>query len=399
MPDMPMKKSHAVSIFLAFLIPLVSIAQNAKHVPRTSLGQYDESKVPHYTLPDPLVLANGRRVTDTATWKSQRRPEILKMFEEDVYGKAPIDRPADMHWKTTSVDSGSFNHTAVTKKVTIYLSKKNAWPELHVTITLPKTGKPVPVILVSTWGPDPAILIKRGFGLVLFDAREIEPDNKDSAYTFGIRKFFDPPGRIEPVADEWGSIAAWSWTASRVMDYVETDAGIDKRKVCVLGFSRFGKAAVWAGALDQRFAIVLSCESGCGGAMLVRRHSGETVKLINDQFPHWFDGNFKKFNDRENDLPVDWHELLALIAPRPLYVSTAQEDLWGDPHGTFLAAKAAEPVYALFGESGLGVDEMPPVEKPVGDFIGFHMRKGKHGITDYDTEQFLEFARRHFEKQ
>jgi len=180
------------------------------------------------------------------------------------------------------------------------------------------------------------------------------------------------------------------------MDYVETDSGIDHRKVCILGFSRFGKAAMWAGALDQRFAIVLSCESGCGGAMLVRRHFGETVKLINDQFPHWFDGNFKKFNDRENELPVDWHELLALIAPRPLYISTAQEDLWGDPHGTFLAGKAAEPVYALFGETGLGVKEMPPLDTPVGDFIKFHMRPGKHGITDYDTEQFLRFAKKHF---
>ncbi len=392
-----MKKFSPFVFLFGILIPLAgAIAQDKKPLPRTAYGQYDESKVPQYILPDPLVLSDGKRVKDTLTWNITRRREILGMFETNVYGKAAIGRPADMHWETTSVDSNSLNDSAITKKVTIYFSKKNAWPKLNVTITMPKTGKPVPVFLVSTWGPNAKLLIRNGFGLVTYDAREIEPDNKDSAYAFGIRKFFDFPERIEPAADEWGTIAAWSWTASRVMDYVETDPAIDSRKVCILGFSRFGKAAMWAGALDQRFAIVLSCESGCGGATLVRRGYGETVKLINDQFPHWFNGNFKTFDNRVNDLAVDWHMLIALMAPRPVYVSTAELDRWGDPHGTFLAAKAAEPVYALFGERGLGVKEMPSLETSVGDFIGYHMRKGKHGITDYDTGKFLDFARRHF---
>ncbi|MGA9407228.1 MAG: acetylxylan esterase [Bacteroidota bacterium] len=392
-----MKELLSFSLFAFGMFPVCAmLVQNQTIAQNNPAGQYDESKVPQYTLPDPLILLNGEKVTDTATWNGKRRPEILKMFETDVYGKASVNRPEHIHWEITAEDHNALNGLAHMKKVTIYFSDKKDGPKLEVEIILPKVEKPVPVFLVSTWGPDAELVINKGFGLVTFDAREIEPDNKDSAYANGIRKFFDPPNRKEPTPDEWGTIAAWSWAARRVMDYIETDTNIDARKVCILGFSRFGKAAMWAGAQDRRFAIVFSCESGCGGATIVRRGFGETVKLINDQFPHWFDGNFKSFNSRVNDLPLDWHMLIALMAPRPVYVSTAEEDLWGDPRGTFLAAKAAEPVYELFGESGLGVTEMPPVETPVGNFIGYHMRKGKHGLIDYDTEKFIDFARRHF---
>jgi hypothetical protein len=394
-----MKELLSLSLLAIVLLPICAIlAQDKKIPPDIPAGQYDESKVPEYSLPDPLVMVNGEKVTDTSVWNRIRRPEILKMFEVNVYGKAAVNRPEGMHWETTAEDSTALNGSAVKKKVTIYLSRKKDWPKLEIEIILPKAGKPVPVFLASTWVPDAGLVVRKGFGLVTFDAREIEPDDKDSAYAKGIRKFFDPSDRINPTPDEWGTIAAWSWTMRRVMDYVETDTAIDTRRVCLLGFSRFGKAAMWAGAQDQRFAIVFSCESGCGGATIVRRGVGETVKLINDQFPHWFDGNFKSFNNRVNDLPVDWHMLIALIAPRPVYVSTAEEDLWGDPRGTFLAAKAAEPVYELFGKLGLGVIEMPPTEKSVGDFIGYHMRKGKHGLIDYDTEKFIEFAKKHFAK-
>ncbi len=379
------------------LLPVSAIFAQEKKVPQEiPPGQYDELKVPPYTLPDPLLMLNGERVGDSSVWRMKRRPEILRMFEENVYGKAPVNRPEGMHWETTAEDRDALNGSAVKKKVTIYFSKTNGWPKLELDVILPKLGKAAPVFVASTWVPDAELVIRKGFGLVTFDAREIEPDDKDNAYVKGIRKFFDPPDRKAARQDEWGTIAAWSWTMRRVMDYVETDTAIDTRKVCLLGFSRFGKAAMWAGAQDERFAIIFSCESGCGGATIIRRGIGETVKLINDQFPHWFDGNFKNFNERVNDLPVDWHMLIALMAPRPVYVSTAEEDLWGDPRGTFLAAKAAGPVYELFGKSGLGVTEMPAVEMPVGDFIGYHMRKGRHGLIDYDTEKFIEFAERHF---
>jgi hypothetical protein len=180
------------------------------------------------------------------------------------------------------------------------------------------------------------------------------------------------------------------------MDYLVTDKDIAPDKVSVLGFSRWGKVAMWAGAQDERFAIVFSAESGCGGAVIVRRGFGETVRSINGYAPHWFNGKFKTYNERVSDLPVDWHMLVALMAPRPVYIATAEEDRWGDPKGSFLSAKFAEPVYALFGKKGLGVSEMPPVETPVGDWIGYHNRKGGHGVTDYDWEQWLNFADRHF---
>ena len=396
---MEMKELLSLSFPAIGLLPICAILAQEKKLPMdTPAGQYDEMKVPPYTLPDPLVMLNGQRVADTSVWKTKRRPEILRMFEENVYGKATVNGPEGMHWETTAEDRNALNGSAVEKKVTLYFSKENSWPKLEVDIILPNLGKPVPVLMASTWVPDAKLVVSKGFGLVTFDAREIEPDDKDSAYKKGIRKFFDPPDRKVPALDEWGTIAAWSWTMRRVMDCIETNAAIDSRKVCLLGFSRFGKAAMWAGAQDERFAMIFSCESGCGGATIVRRGVGETVKLINNQFPHWFNGNFKSFNDRVSELPVDWHMLIALMAPRPVYVSTAEEDLWGDPRGTFLAAKAAEPVYELFGERGLRVTQMPPIETSVGDFIGYHMRKGKHGLIDEDTEKFIEFAKKHLSK-
>ncbi len=212
----------------------------------------------------------------------------------------------------------------------------------------------------------------------------------------GIRKVFAPPGQTAPKPDEWGTIGAWAWAMCRAMDYLETDPDVDAHQVCIMGVSRYGKVVMWAGAQDPRFAIVFSCESGCGGAVLVRRGYGETVKSINGYAPHWLDGNFKNYANRVNDLPVDWHMLVALIAPRPVYIATAEEDYWGDPRGSFLSAKYADPVYRLFGKTGLGVEDLPPVATSVGDFIGFHNRKGGHGLSQYDWQQFLDFVDRHF---
>jgi hypothetical protein len=383
-----------LAVLLFFASPIgVLFAKPPQLPPNYPPGLYDEEKVPQFTLPDPLVTLDGVRVTDVDTWNRKRRPEIIKLFENNVYGRTMIGKPAEMTWKVTSaVDSN-----AITKNVTIYFTGKTDGPKMDLNIFLPlgAAKKPTPVFLIPGWYANPKILLPRGYGLVTFNPGQIEPDNKNG-YAKSIRKAFAKPEQTQPEPDEWGAIGAWAWAASRAMDYIVTDHDIDANKVAVLGFSRFGKVAMWAGAQDQRFAIVFSGGSGCGGATIVRRGFGETVRSINGFAPYWFCRNFKTYGNRVNDLPVDWHMLIALMAPRPVYIAVAEQDYWGDPRGSFLAAKYAEPVYKLFGKQGLDVDEMPPIDTPVSDTIGFHNRKGGHALTDYDWQQFFAFTDRHF---
>jgi hypothetical protein len=372
-------------------------AQQSQHHPEIPPVLNVEAGVPSYTLPDPLVLSTGEKVKDAGTWQEKRRPEILNLFATEVYGRTMAGRPKNMYWTQISGDQKVIHDSAVSRRVRIYFLGRTDGPSMDLEITLPVgSPAPVPLFLVPGWMSGLPQVIRRGYGVANFSPWSVEPDNKDSAYGSGIRRFFTPAGVEGPKSDEWGTIGAWAWAASRAMDYLVTDPEIDPNRICIMGLSRFGKTAMWAGAQDERFAIVFSCESGTGGATIVRRGFGETVKAMNDRFPHWFSGNFKRYNDRVQDLPVDWHMLVALMAPRPVYIATAEEDLWGDPRGAFLAAKHAEPVYALFGKAGLGVETMPPVETPVGTTIGFHMRKGGHGLNGYDWTCFLDFADRQF---
>jgi hypothetical protein len=349
----------------------------------------------------------------------------VKMFEEQVYGRAP-GRPRDMHFAQSSLATNALQGLATRKEITIWYQRGTNGPAFHVLLYIPnQAAEPVPAFLGInfngnyTVNPDPGItlwpagsstnfvrgrdtaswpvetILQRGYAFATVGYTEIEPDSP-TGWQRGIRGALSPAGTntvFKP--DEWGAISAWAWGLSRVLDYLETDAAIDARRVAVIGHSRLGKTALWAGAHDQRFALVIANDSGEGGAALARRWFGETTALINAHFPHWFCGNFKQYSNHEDRMPGDQHEVIALVAPRPVYVASASRDLWSDPLGEFLSAKAAEPVYRLYGEAGLGVNRQPPVNHPVGDFIGYHLREGRHDLTVFDWEQYLNFADRH----
>jgi len=387
---------------------------------------YDESRVPKYTLPDPLLMRNGERVRDAKTWTARRRPEILEIYQTEVYGRSPAP-PAKLNSEITSIDKQALAGKAIRKEVTLYFAGKDR-PKMDLLIYLPAAAtKPVPVFLGlsfsgnQTVAADPGIklgdewvkgvkqpaleksrgaqaqqwqvdqILAHGYGLATIYYGDIEPDF-NGGMKFGIRPLFFKPGQSEPAADEWGAIAAWAWGLSRALDYLETDRQIDARHVAVFGHSRLGKAALWAGAQDTRFRLVISNESGEGGAAISRRDYGERTKDLNTRFPHWFDANFKKYNGREDQMPFDSNLLLSLIAPRPLYVASAEGDQWSDPRGEFLGALGASPVYELFGKKGLGTDQMPRNHEPIMHTVAYHIRAGKHDVTAYDWEQYLKFA-------
>jgi hypothetical protein len=359
-------------------------------------ANFDEAKVGAYTLPDPLVAADGSQVT-RETWP-RRRTELLKLFGDEMFGRAPVGRPENLAFRVIEQDPHALAGKATRKLVEISFNTPHAGRfTFPVQLYLPNDAKgPVPTLVLLQFEglTDPATprIIERGWGLAILDRTQLAADDAKS-FRVGVINAFSGGGELAP--DAWQAFGAWAWGASRVMDYLETEPAVDAERVAVVGFSRMGKTALWAGANDQRLAAVISNESGAGGAALSSRRYGETIEDLNVRFPHWFCQNYRKYNGREGELPFDDHQLLALIAPRPLYVGSADEDLWSDPRGEFLACVAASPVYRLLGVPGLGTDRMPPLDEPVATGrIGYHVRRGRHAFTDYDWQRYLDFLDR-----
>lgn len=380
---------------------------------------YDESKVPVYELPPLLVSAKGKQIKSIKQWESIRRPEILEMFSSQMFGKTP-GSPFTTSYEVVSVDANALDGKATCKQLRISFSNGNTVRSMLMLIYLPNhiKGK-VPLFFAynfdgnQTVSTDPGILfsnhtlenkrglkvrrwpiemiISKGYGVATACYHDIFYDEKDKHAESILPLLGYYPG--QPLeGDSWQAIGAWAWGMSRAMDYFETDSRIDAKRIALMGHSRHGKAALWAGAQDQRFAIVISNESGCGGAALSKRAYGETVAVITNSFPHWFCPNFSRFANNEQSLPFDQHELIALIAPRPVYVASAVDDRWADPKGEYLSAFHAGEVYRLYGYEGLPSEEMPALNTPVISRVGYHIRTGVHDVTDFDWQCYLNFA-------
>lgn len=389
----------------------------------------DEALVPRYELPDPLVASSGAVVRSTEAWFGSRRGEILDLFRSEVYGYGP--EPAEPLPSRVLSTQMALDGRATRRQVRVQLVAGRLEPSLDLLLYLPATARgPVPVFLgLNFFGnhsihPDPGItlserwmppdpahgvtgnhatesargtsrsrwpvetIVARGYGLATAYCGDVEPDHPGGFHS-GVRGALPDS---DPSRSPWGTISAWAFGLRRALDYLQRDPDVDARRVIALGHSRLGKAALWAGAQDERFAAVISNDSGCMGAALSRRRFGETVAFTTKLFPHWFPPRLAEYAEREDALPVDQHMLLALIAPRPLYVASADEDLWADPRGEFLSAVEASRVYRFLGVDGLAASEMPDVEEPLPGRVSHHLRSGRHDLTAWDWERFLIFA-------
>ncbi len=399
---------------------------------------FDEDNVPPYELPDPLTLANGQPVRDAETWWEQRRPEILELFQSEVYGRSP-GRPDGQRFEVFDTGTPALDGRAIRKQVIIHLADDPEAPTIQLVEYIPANATgPVPMFLMLSFGmpaDDPGArpfapvrmgmtmpagagddtreamaesgglspmpieqFLDAGFGVAAINYTDVDPDF-EGGYDQGIRGYLDGGEASDRAPDAWGALAAWAWSLSRVQDYFETDPAVDTERVAIFGASRNGKAALWAGAVDQRFAAVVACCSGEVGASLLRRNFGKTFAVATAaDATFWTAPNFAQYYGHPERLPVDAHMLLALIAPRPVLLQTGDLDLAGDPHGEFLAAIAASPVYELLGAEGLGADaDAWQPEAPILTDLGYFVHEGGHGMIAEDWDVYLAFLRRHLQ--
>jgi hypothetical protein len=383
----------------------VRLAKATGHV-----SNYSEDKVPKYTLPDPLVLVNGERVTTPEVWVKKRRLEILKFYQTEIYGKIPENAPK-VKWEVVETDPNARDGAAVMRRVVGRMSEKLAGPKMSLTVYTPvKADRPVPVLLSISFGfptgkgpPNKAAafdpiaeVLGRGWAYATVGYGDIQPDRADR-WTEGVIGLTLKEDQKRPMPDEWGTISAWAWGVSRCIDFFELEKSFDARRVAITGASRLGKTVLWAAAQDERVAAVFSVVPGEMGASLIRRDWGETLDDMAQNFPWQFSGNFQKWVGKWNDLPVDQHMLIALCAPRLVYVNGGLTDQWSDPKGEFFAMAAAGPVYRLLGAKDLGVSEVPELDKPItSGSLAFHYHSSGHTAVPADWRAFLDFAERHY---
>jgi len=408
---------------------------------------YTEARVGEYKLPDPLTLANGQPVRDAKMWVEQRRPELLNYYQKEIYGRIPAAAPK-VTWQVVSTDTNALGGAAIMKQLAGHMGSPDG-PAIGVTLYIPaNAAKPVPMLVSISFnfgggrgrgrgtastnatnaaptgavaqatapmpGPGrgapggargggfaargtPSELISNGFGYATIVYNSIETDADGQTNVNLARKLALAPGQTVPATDEWGSIAAWAWGISRVVDYLESDKAVDAKRVAIMGVSRLGKTVLWAGANDPRIALVIASCSGEGGAALARRNYGETIAhlVAPTRYPYQFAGNYAKYAKDPGQLAVDTHCLIALIAPRPVLLQTGNTDRWSDPKGEFLAAVAARPVFELLGKKGPETDQFPSAGQFVGDTLGYFMHAGGHGTIPSDWDQFLKFMEMH----
>ncbi len=402
-------------------------------------ANYDESKIPPYTLPELLKTQDGKTITTAEAWANTRRPELLALFEQHVFGKTPAAATwGKVDFKVTQVKNDALNGKATRKFIHISLPEHPTWQGMEVMLYTPNgLSQPAPCFVGPSFGGNHAVstekdvplstrwmraskekgvvenratedsraneasrwplemIIAQGCAVATYYYGDIEPDHADG-WKDGLRAVLSKEGTATEWKDgEWGAIGAWAWGLSRIADYLETDADVYAKQLAVIGHSRLGKTSLWAGAQDQRFGVVISNNSGEGGAAIMRRNIGETTAIITKSFPHWFTKTYSSYSNNDAACPIDHHMLIALAAPRAIYIASAVEDTWADPKGEFLSGLHAEPAYALFGKKGYGVSDQPAIDSPVGDRIAYHVRTGKHDVTSYDWEQYLKFVKRH----
>lgn len=385
-------------------------------------------------FPDPLVMLDGTKVETSEQWFKQRRPELQKLFQHYMYGYLPEPTPITI--TNGRIKDDLFGGKATKKEFTLKFGPKGTPPiELLVVVPNKRTG-PAPVFaalnfcgnhtalddpsvtVTQSWMRDRCpgcedskatdagrggeaekwnveMIIDRGYAVAMYYYGDVDPDKSDNDFTDGVHPHFFKAGQTEPGKHDWGAIASWAYGIHRVVDYCHVDADLDNDRIAVVGHSRLGKTTLLAAALDDRIALAIPHQAGCGGTAPSRSTVGESVERINTSFPHWFNDTFPEFNKQTERLPFDQHCLAALCAPRPVLFSNAQEDQWANPNGQFEMLKRASPVYELLGVEGLGSLEVPPDDKLLNSRLGYYIRPGSHSMTTRDWEVFLEFADKH----